>query len=88
MQSVKCWFNITASKQATVIIMNDYSYPREKIKMNERTELDGFKKGYARGQLAMIKTMEFALRLNTDNEQLARTLNKLKKQIGVSNEES
>ncbi|MCP4985083.1 MAG: hypothetical protein GY928_03135 [Colwellia sp.] len=56
--------------------------------MNERTELDGFKKGYARGQLAMIKTMEFALRLNTDNEQLARTLNKLKKQIGVSNEES
>ncbi|MCP4985205.1 MAG: hypothetical protein GY928_03780 [Colwellia sp.] len=56
--------------------------------MNERTELGGFKDGYARGQLAMIKTIEFALELGASNEQLTNTLNKLKKQIGDSNEES
>ncbi len=56
--------------------------------MNERTELDGFKEGYTKGQLAMIKTMELALELGASNVQLARTLNKLKKQIGASNEES
>ncbi len=56
--------------------------------MNERTELDGFKDGMARGQLAMIDTVLLALELGASNVQLARTLNKLKKQIGASNEES
>ncbi len=55
--------------------------------MNERTELDGFKDGMARGQLAMIDTVLLALELGASNVQLARTLNKLKKQIGASNEE-
>ncbi len=56
--------------------------------MSEKTELDGFKEGIARGQLAMINTVLFALDLGASNEQLTRTLNKLKEQIGASNEES
>ncbi len=56
--------------------------------MSERTELDGFKKGYARGQLLMIDTVLFALDVGASNEQIARTLNKLKGQIRASNEES
>ncbi len=56
--------------------------------MNERTELDGFKEGYAKGQLAMIKTMELALGLSADNEQLARILNKLEGQIEARNEKT
>ncbi|MCP4320329.1 MAG: hypothetical protein GY787_00405 [Alteromonadales bacterium] len=56
--------------------------------MNERTELDGFKEGIARGQLAMIDTVLLALELGASNEQLTRTLNKLKEQIGASDEES
>ncbi|MCP4323684.1 MAG: hypothetical protein GY787_17905 [Alteromonadales bacterium] len=56
--------------------------------MSERTELDGFKEGYAKGQLTMIKTMELALELGVDSLQMTNILIKLKGQIGVSNEES
>ncbi len=56
--------------------------------MNERTELDGFKEGYAKGQLAMIKTIELALELGADGLLMTNVLVKLKEQVGANNEKS
>ncbi len=83
-------FAIIVQKRLTysISVLIFVSVNKRRELMNERTELGGFKDGYARGQLAMIKTIEFALELGASNEQLTNTLNKLKKQIGDSNEES